>query len=44
MAAREHFIAASCEIAFVFDNGELCVNLTGGRPDALALAERVSSA
>ncbi len=34
----------SCEIAFVFDNGDLCVNLTGGRPDALALAERVSRA
>jgi len=34
----------SCEIAFVFDNGDLCVNLTGGRPDALALAERVSQA
>lgn len=34
----------SCEIAFVFDNADLCVNLTGGRPDALALAERVSGA
>ena len=34
----------SCEIAFVFDNGELCVNLTGGRPDALALAEQMSRA
>lgn len=34
----------SCEIAFVFDNGDLCVNLTGGQPDALALAERVSRA
>ena len=34
----------SCEIAFVFNNGDLCVNLTGGRPDALALAERVSQA
>jgi para-nitrobenzyl esterase len=34
----------SCEIAFVFDNGDLCVNLTGGRPDALALAEQVSRA
>jgi para-nitrobenzyl esterase len=34
----------SCEIAFVFDNGALCVNLTGGRPDALALAEQVSRA
>jgi len=34
----------SCEIAFVFDNGDLCVNLTGGGPDALALAERVSRA
>ncbi len=34
----------SCEIAFVFDNGDLCVNLTGGQPDALVLAERVSRA
>jgi para-nitrobenzyl esterase len=34
----------SCEIAFVFDNGDLCVNLTGGEPDALALAERVARA
>lgn len=34
----------SCEIAFVFDNADLCVNLTGGRSDALALAERVSGA
>jgi para-nitrobenzyl esterase len=34
----------SCEIAFVFDNADLCVNLTGGRPDALALAAQVSGA
>ena len=34
----------SCEIAFVFNNGDLCINLTGGRPDALALAEQMSRA
>jgi len=34
----------SCEIAFVFDNADLCVNLTGGRPEALALAAQVSGA
>ncbi|MCC2669035.1 MAG: carboxylesterase, partial [Armatimonadetes bacterium] len=34
----------SCEIAFAFDNADLCVNLTGGRPDALALAAQVSGA
>jgi para-nitrobenzyl esterase len=34
----------SAEIAFVFDNADLCVNLTGGRPDALALAAQISGA
>ena len=34
----------SAEIAFVFHNGDLCANLTGGRPEALALADRISGA
>jgi len=34
----------SCEIAFVFDNADLCVNLSGGLPESLTLAERVSGA
>ncbi len=34
----------SCELAFVFDNADLCVNLSGGRPDALAFSTRVSQA
>jgi para-nitrobenzyl esterase len=34
----------SCEIAFAFDNADLCVNQTGGGPAALALARQVSGA
>lgn len=34
----------SCEIAFVFDNADLCINQTGGGPGALALAAKVSGA
>ena len=34
----------SAEIAFVFDNADLCVNLTGGRPEALHLAAQMSGA
>jgi para-nitrobenzyl esterase len=34
----------SAEIAFVFDNAGLCVNQTGGGPDALALGEQISDA
>jgi para-nitrobenzyl esterase len=34
----------SCEIAFVFDNADLCVNLSGGLPEALTLSTRVSQA
>jgi para-nitrobenzyl esterase len=34
----------SCELAFVFDNADLCVNLTGGGPEALDLSTKVSQA
>lgn len=34
----------SCEIAFVFDNADLCVNQTGGGPGARRLATQVSGA
>jgi para-nitrobenzyl esterase len=34
----------SCEIAFAFDNADLCVNQTGGGPGARALARQVSGA
>jgi para-nitrobenzyl esterase len=34
----------SCEIAFVFDNADLCVNLTGGASEAIELGHRVSQA
>jgi para-nitrobenzyl esterase len=42
MAGLAHSI--SCEIAFVFDNAELCVNYTGCVPEALALSTKVSRA
>jgi para-nitrobenzyl esterase len=34
----------SAEIAFVFHNADLCTNLTGGRPEALKLADRIAGA
>ncbi len=34
----------SSEIAFVFDNADRCVNLTGGLPEALDLATTISRA
>ncbi|MFO0951196.1 MAG: carboxylesterase family protein [Isosphaeraceae bacterium] len=34
----------SSEIAFVFDNADRCVNLTGGRPEALELSRKISEA
>ena len=34
----------SCELAFVFDNADLCVNFSGGGPEALAMSTRVSQA
>jgi para-nitrobenzyl esterase len=34
----------SCEIAFVFDNADLCVNQTGGGVGAMRLASQVSGA
>ena len=34
----------SSEIAFVFDNADRCVNLTGGRPEALELSTNMSRA
>ena len=34
----------SCEIAFVFDNLDLCPNLTGGDPEGAALATQISRA
>jgi para-nitrobenzyl esterase len=34
----------SCEISFVFNNADLCVNYSGGTPEALALARNVSQA
>jgi para-nitrobenzyl esterase len=34
----------SCEVAFVFDNAELCEHYTGRTPEALALAKQVSGA
>lgn len=34
----------SCEISFVFNNADLCVNYSGGTPEALALSQKVSQA
>lgn len=34
----------SSEIAFVFDNADKCVNLSGGTPEALALSTKISRA
>jgi para-nitrobenzyl esterase len=34
----------SSEIAFVFDNADRCVNLTGGLPEALELSTQISRA
>ena len=34
----------SCEISFVFNNADLCVNYSGGTPEALALTRKVSQA
>jgi para-nitrobenzyl esterase len=34
----------SSEIAFVFDNADRCVNLTGGTPEALELSTQISRA
>jgi para-nitrobenzyl esterase len=34
----------SCEISFVFDNADLCVNYSGGTAEALALSKKVSRA
>ena len=34
----------SCEISFVFDNADLCVNYSGGTPQALGLSRKVSQA
>ena len=34
----------SCEISFVFNNADLCVNYSGGTPEALALSRKVSQA
>ena len=34
----------SSEIAFVFDNADLCANLTGGVPEALELASKMAGA
>lgn len=34
----------SCEISFVFNNADLCVNDSGGTPAALALSRKVSQA
>ncbi len=34
----------SCELAFVFDNADLCVNLSGGSPEALTFSTNVSQA
>jgi len=34
----------SAEIAFVFDNADKCVNLTGGLPESLALSTKMSRA
>jgi len=34
----------SSEIAFVFDNADRCTNLTGGLPEALDLASKISGA
>lgn len=33
----------SSEIAFVFDNADKCVNLTGGTPESLELSNRIAS-
>ena len=33
-----------CEITFVFDNADKCVNFTGGGPEALAFSKQVSQA
>ncbi|MCC6395098.1 MAG: carboxylesterase family protein [Bryobacterales bacterium] len=35
---------SQCEIAFVFDNADKCVNYTGGTPEAQTLAKTVSQA
>jgi para-nitrobenzyl esterase len=34
----------ACEIAFTFDNAELCDHYSAGSPDALALSKRISTA
>jgi para-nitrobenzyl esterase len=34
----------SAEIAFVFDNADKCINLTGGLPESLALSTNMSRA
>lgn len=34
----------SAEIAFAFDNADLCVNQTGGGPEAIAMARKISRA
>jgi para-nitrobenzyl esterase len=34
----------SCEISFVFNNADLCVNYSGDTPEALALSRKVSQA
>jgi para-nitrobenzyl esterase len=34
----------SCEISFVFNNADLCINYSGGTPEALALSRKVSQA
>lgn len=34
----------SCEISFVFNNADLCVNYSGGTPAAMALSRKVSQA
>jgi para-nitrobenzyl esterase len=34
----------SCEISFVFNNADLCVNYYDGTPEALALSRKVSQA
>ena len=34
----------ACEIAFTFDNAELCDHYSGGTPEALALSKQISTA
>ena len=34
----------SCEISFVFNNADLCLNYSGGTPEALELSRKVSGA